>query len=192
VLTTASGYYSTASGVRTTASGNYSIASGTDTTASSSFSISRGLFACATQVGQRSWANGSFSNVAPDAQQVQYLLRNTTTSASTPLYLYMDGISEEISIKLNSVMMLNINTVGIETDGTPVGSSQDYVVVKNVAGTTSIIHQNVIASHYGVGSLAITISANNTTDTLRIQVTGTNNAMRWVSYVNAVEVLYAT
>jgi hypothetical protein len=104
----------------------------------------------------------------------------------------MDGTSEEISIKLDSVMMLNINTIGIETDGAPVGSSQDYVVVKNVAGTISIVHQNVIADHYGVVGLAITISADNTTDTLRIQVTGTNNPMRWVSYVNAVEILYAT
>lgn len=104
----------------------------------------------------------------------------------------MDGSTEEISIKLNSVMMLNINTIGIETDGTPVGSSQVYAIIKNVAGTTSIIHQNVIADHYGVGTLAITISANNTADTLRIQVTGTNNPMRWVSYVNGVEILYAT
>jgi hypothetical protein len=104
----------------------------------------------------------------------------------------MDGSTEEISIKINSVMMLNINTIGIETDGAPVGSSQDYVVVKNVGGTISIVHQNVIASHFGGGGLDVTISANNTTDTLRIQVTGTNNPMRWVSYVNAVEVLYAT
>jgi hypothetical protein len=123
---------------------------------------------------------------------VEFLLRNTTTLASTPLYLYMDGSTEEISIKLNSVMMLNINTIGIETDGTPVGSSQVYAIIKNVAGTTSIIHQNVIADHYGVGTLAITISANNTTDKLQIQVTGTNNPMRWVSYVNGVEILYAT
>jgi hypothetical protein len=104
----------------------------------------------------------------------------------------MDGSTEEISIKLNSVMMLNINTVGIETDGAPVGSSQVYAIIKNVAGTTNIIHQNVIADHYGVVGLAVTISANNTTDTLQIQVTGTANTMRWVSYVNGVEILYST
>jgi hypothetical protein len=104
----------------------------------------------------------------------------------------MDGSTEEISVKPNSVMLFNIYTLGIEQDGAPVGSSQDYVVVKNVAGTTTLVHSNTIASHYGAVGLAVTITANNTTDTLQIQVTGTNNAMRWVSYVNGVELLYAT
>jgi hypothetical protein len=118
-------------------------------------------------------------------------LRNTTIDA-TPLNLYLDGSSIEINIQQDSVMLLNIYTIGIETDGAPLGSSQDYVVIKNVGGTTSMPHQNVIADHYGVVGLAITISPNNTTDTLQIQVTGTANTMRWVSYVNGVEILYAT
>jgi hypothetical protein len=125
---------------------------------------------------------------------VQYNLSNITTSA-IPSVLWLTGSSlggGEISIKTDSVMMVNINTIGIETDGAPVASSQVYAIIKNVAGTTSIIHQNVIADHYGVGGLAITIIANNASDTLRIQVTGTANTMRWVSYVNGVEILYAT
>jgi hypothetical protein len=187
--TTASGFYSSASGRYTTASGFYSTASGKYTTASGNYSSASGYYACASQFGQRSWANGSFTT-APNAQQVQYLLRNITPNA-TPLNLYLDGSVEQISIKTNSVMMLNINTIGIETDGAPVGSSQVYAIIKNVAGTTSIIHQNVIADHYGVVGLAVTISANNTTDTLQIRVTGTANTMRWVSYVNGVEILYA-
>jgi hypothetical protein len=106
--------------------------------------------------------------------------------------MYLDNVSQEISIVSNSVMMLNIDTIGIETDGAPVGSSQNYVIIKNVAGTTTIVHQNVIASHFGVGGLAITITANDTTDKLQIAVTGTANTMRWVSYVYGVELLYAT
>jgi len=105
--------------------------------------------------------------------------------------MYLDNLSQEISIVSNSVMMLNINTVGIETDGTPVSSSQVYAIIKNVAGTTTIVHQNVIASHFGGGG-AITITANDTTDKLQIAVTGTANTMRWVSYVYGVELLYAT
>jgi hypothetical protein len=198
---TASGYCTTASSNYSTASGKYSIASAVWSTASGycsiasqDFTLAQGLFACASQYGQRSWANASFSNIATDQQQVQYNLSNITTSA-VPSFLWLTGSSlggGEISIKLNSVMMVNINTIGIETDGAPVGSSQIYAIIKNVAGTTSIIHQNVIADHYGVGGLAITISANDTNDTLRIQVTGTANTMRWVSYVNGVEILYAT
>ena len=188
--TLASQIYSTASGYCTTASGAFATSSGAYTTASGTYSTASGFRSCASQYGQRSYANGSFGSVT-DAQQVEYILRQTTPNA-TPLYLYMNGTSEEISIKTNSVMMLNINTIGIETDGAPIGSSQVYAIIKNVAGTTSITHQNVIADHYGVGGLAITISANNTTDTLQIQVTGTANTMRWVSYVNGVEILYAT
>jgi len=190
--TIASDCHSTASGRCTTASGYSSTASGYGTTASECYTLAQGLWSCASQFGQRSWANGSFSGTATDQQQVQYNLSNTTSS-TTPAYLFLQGGSTgEISIKTNSVMMLNINTIGIETDGAPVGSSQVYAIIKNVAGTTSIIHQNVIADHYGVGGLAITISADNTNDTLRIQVTGTANTMRWVSYVNGVEILYAT
>jgi hypothetical protein len=123
---------------------------------------------------------------------VQYVLRQTTTLASTPLNMYLDGSSEEISIKPNSAMLLNVLTLGIEQDGTPVASSQDYLVIKNVAGTTTLPHVSTIASHYGAVGLAITITANNTNDSLQIQVTGTNNSMRWVSYVYGVEIIYAT
>jgi hypothetical protein len=122
---------------------------------------------------------------------VEFILRRVTTSTA-PLFLYLDNVSQEISIVTNSVMMLNINTIGIETDGAPIGSSQDYVIIKNVSGTTSIVHQNVIASHFGVGGLAVTITANDTTDKLQIAVTGTALTMRWVSYVYGVELLYAT
>jgi hypothetical protein len=177
-------------GVSASASGSYSFAVGKSTTASGSYSTAWGFRSCASQYGQRSWANGSFTTL-PNAQQVQYVLRNTTPNV-TPLNLYLDGSAEQISIKTNSVMLLNIYTIGIQTNGANVGSSQVYVVIKNVAGTTSIVHQQVIEQHFDAGALAITISANNTTDTLQIQVTGTANTMRWVSYVNGVELLYAT
>ena len=190
--TTASGYFSTASGYCAIASGNNSTASGMNTTASGNYSTASGLYSCASQYGQRSWANGSFSRSVPDAQQVQYVLRQSTALASTPLNMYLDGSSQEISIKPNSAMLLNVLTLGIEQDGTPVASSQDYVVIKNVAGTTTLPHVSTIASHYGAVGLAVTITANNTNDTLQIQVTGTNNPMRWVSYVYGVEILYAT
>jgi hypothetical protein len=121
------------------------------------------------------------------------MLLNTTTSV-TPKTLYLDGIilSDEISIIRNSMMLLNIFTSGIEITGNNVASSQDYVVIKNVAGTTTIVHQSNIKQHYSVGGLAITISANNATDSLQIQVTGTATTMRWVSYVTGTETLYAT
>lgn len=190
--TTASGQYSTASGCCTTASGTYSIASGLATTASGNFSVACGLSSTASQYGQRSWANGTFSKGNTTAQQVQYVLRRVTPNAS-PLYLFMDsGLTEEISIKPNSMMLLNILTSGIETTGTEVATSEDYVVIKNVAGTTTLVHQSNIKQHYSTGGLAITISADDTNDVLRIQVTGTATTMRWMAYVYATEILYAT
>ncbi len=88
-------------------------------------------------------------------------------------------------------MLLNIYTSGIETSGTQLGTSQDYIVVKNVAGTTTLVHNTNIKQHYSTGGLAITITANNTADTLQIKVTGTANAMRWVSYVTGTELFFA-
>lgn len=88
-------------------------------------------------------------------------------------------------------MLFNIFTLGIETSGTEIASSQDYVLVKNVAGTSTLVHQSNIKQHFSTGGLAITISVDNTTDTLRIQVTGTANTMRWMGYVTGVEVTFA-
>jgi hypothetical protein len=190
--TTASSKYSSASGKSTTASGYYSTALGKSTTASDDYTLAQGLFSCASQFGQRSWANGSFSGTATDQQQVQYNLSNTTSS-TTPAFIFLKGGSAgEISIKPNSMMLLDVFTSGIETTGNNVASSQDYVVIKNVAGTTTIVHQSNIKQHYSAGGLGITISANNTTDSLQIQVTGTSTTMRWVSYVTGIETLYAT
>jgi hypothetical protein len=208
LCTTASGYYSTASGFCTTASGSASIASGDNTnasggystasgrfsTASECYTLAQGFYACASQYGQRSWANASFSGTATDQQQVQYNLSNVTTSA-VPSFLWLTGSSlggGQISIKPNSMMLLNILTSGIETTGTNVATSQDYVVISNVGGTTSIVHQSNIKQHYSAGGLGITIIADNTNDVLRIQVVGTATTMRWMAYVYATEILYAT
>ena len=192
--TTASGYYSTASGYGTTGSAYYSTASGRYTTASECFTLAQGLRACASQFGQRSWANASYSGGVTDQQQVQYNLSNVTTDA-IPSFLWLTGSSlggGEISIKPNSMMLLNILTSGIETTGTNVATSQDYVVITNVGGTTSIVHQSNIKQHYSAGGLGITILADNTNDVLRIQVVGNANTFRWMSYVYATEILYAT
>jgi hypothetical protein len=190
--TNASGSYSTASGRGTTASGYYSTALGKSTTASDDYTLAQGLFSCASQFGQRSWANGSFSGTATDQQQVQYNLSNTTSNPLTAFVFLKGGSAGEISIKPNSMMLLNVYTSGIETTGTNVASSQDYVVIKNVAGTTTLVHQSNIKQHYSTGGLAVTISAINGTDSLQIQVTGTATTMRWVSYVTGIETLYAT
>jgi hypothetical protein len=119
------------------------------------------------------------------------VLRQITPNA-TPLLMYLDGSSAVITIKTNSMLLLNVFTSGIETTGNNVASSQDYVVIKNVAGTTTLVHQSNIKQFYTAGGLGITISANDTKDSLNIQVTGTATTMRWVSYVTGTEILYAT
>jgi hypothetical protein len=120
------------------------------------------------------------------------VLRRITPNA-TPLFMYLDGASQEITIKPNSMMLLNVFTSGIETAAdSKTASSQDYVVITNVAGATYISHQHNINQHFDTGGLDITISANDTNDSLQIQVTGTANNMRWVSYVTGTELLFAT
>ena len=107
--------------------------------------------------------------------------------------MYLDGTSQNIVIKPNSMLLLNVFTSGIETTGANrTASSQDYVVIKNVAGTTSISFQNNIEKHFDTGGMSVILTANDTTDTLDIQVTGTATTMRWVSYVTGTEILYAT
>jgi hypothetical protein len=192
VATTASALYSTASGYCTLASGSYSTASGSYTFAICDFSTALGFYSCASLFGQRAYANGSFSRSVPDAQSIKMVLRQNTPNA-TPLNMYLDGSSAVITIKTNSMLLVNVFTSGIETSASnKTASSQDYVVIRNVAGTTSIVHQHNINQHFDTGGMAITISANDTNDSLQIEVEGTANDMRWVSYVTGTEVLFAT
>jgi hypothetical protein len=164
-------------GVCNTASGNYSVASGNSSNAS--------------QRGERAHSSFIFAAVG-DAQQEEYVLGNKTTNA-TPANLFLDGTAAttRLLIASGSGLLCTVLTFGIRSDGGTVATSLDYVVIKNVGGTTTIVHQSNIKQHFDAGGYAITISADDTNDALQIQVTGAvGETIRWVSYVTGNAIVY--
>jgi hypothetical protein len=164
-------------GVCNTASGNYSVASGNRSTAS--------------QRGERAHSSFIFAAVG-DAQQEEYILGNKTTDA-TPANLFLDGTAatQRLLIASGTALQCTVMTFGIRSDGAQVASSYRYVVIKNVGGTTSIVHQSNIGQHFDAVAYAITISADDVNDALQIEVTGAvGETLRWVSYVTGNSIVY--
>jgi hypothetical protein len=179
-------------GARSTASGDgAAVLNGFCNTASGNYSVASGNQAVANQRAERAHSSFTFGT-AGDAQQEEYILGNKTTNA-TPANLFLDGTvaTQRLLIANGTGLLCTVLTFGIRSDGGQVATSYDYVVIKNVGGTTSIVHQNNISQHYDAGGYAITISADNTNDALQIAVTGAaGETIRWVSYVTGNSIVY--
>ena len=149
-----------------------------------------GYCALVQNYGQRAYSNGTFTTtgIAGGSQQVEFIQRAETTNNTTTT-LYSDGSSQEIVITNNSQLLLNVFVQVFDQAGVESASIQKYLVVKNVAGTPSLVHQHTIQSHYTNGSLAINTPINPTNDSILVTVNGLNAVnMYWTAYIFGVEV----
>jgi hypothetical protein len=158
--------------------------------------IELGTGALATEPGQLVHANGNFATPG-DAQSSEYPLR-VLTSTGTQTLLSIDGINEQITIPINKTIVFS----GIVGARSSTGDSAYWEVrgvVKNDAGNTSLVGSpliSYIASDPGAltwnsGDIysAITVSANDTNDSLGILVTGESGIdIRWNSFIKTVEI----
>ena len=117
------------------------------------------------------------------------IARNQTTTG-TGTILYLDGSAQAISVPSGKMMLLDIYTLGVRNNGSDMISSQDFVIISNVAGTTTIRDKQNIKA-YTTGTYFINITANDTTDTLQIGVTGAaGQTVRWSSYITGLEMAW--
>jgi hypothetical protein len=125
-----------------------------------------------------------------DAQRARFVLRNkTTTNAAVELFL--DGSSLRLTIPSGKVLGLTINITGIKSDGSAVAHYLRQYALKNVAGTTSEVYAPVTVGSDNAAGTSIALSANDTNDALKVEVTGiTSEIWRWVASVDAVEIAY--
>jgi len=206
---TASGTYNIALGRQCNASGsqNAAVLGGEVNVASANFSTSAGgqnntasgvyagTFAgfrtVADRYSMQSHAAGRFATDG-DAQRARFVMRNkTTTNAAVELFL--DGSSARLTIPSGKYLTGTINIAGIKSDGTAAASYIRQFSIKNVAGTTSLVGTvNTIGTDEAAGT-TISITANDTNDALKVEVTGiTSETWRWVAAVDVVEVAYGT
>ena len=119
-------------------------------------------------------------------------MSNKTTD-DTATELFLDGIAaaNRLSIPSGKVLGLTINITGIKSDGTAVAHYLRQYALKNVAGTTTEVYAPVTIGTDNAAGTTIALSANDTNDALKVEVTGiTSEIWRWVASVDAVEIAY--
>ena len=187
----AGGFGSTATGPVTVALGlaNNANSEGSVALGSRSFAYTRGMFAT---------ASGNFANTNGTAQKITICATRRTTDA-TPSTLHPSGENFSTGILLTipsgKVISFFINIVGIKSDGSAVARYLRTCIIKNVAGTTSLIGSvEIIGTDYEDNPLTnVAITANDTSDCLDITVTGiASETWRWIATVEGAEVAYGT
>lgn len=169
----------------------YSATIGTGTTASAEGALGLGREANARVEGMIAFATkGSISNRG-DKQGFHWLCRNSTTG-TTPAILYGDGSSWKLTVPSGKVMMLNIMIAGVKSDGSAVAVYQRQYGLKNVSGTTTQLAAPVTIGTDIASSTSIAISADDTNDCLKIEVTGVAaETWRWQAMITGHELIWS-
>jgi hypothetical protein len=183
---TASATYSFAFNAQNTASGGASFCTGELNTASGQNSIVIGGARALADRTLIAHANGRFA-ANGDAQRIWYVHRGITTSNSAV------ELTPRLACPNGKVMAMLINITGTKSDGSAVAHYVRQYAIKNVGGTTSEVYAAVTVGTDNAAGTSITLSANDTNDALKIEVTGiTSETWRWVASVDAVEVSYGS
>jgi hypothetical protein len=150
-----------------------------------------GLGGLADRYGMQAHASGRFSALG-DAQRARFVLRNKTTN-NTATELYLDGAiaPTRLTIPSGKIFAFTINISGVKSDGSAVAHYLRQYALKNVAGTTTEVYAPVTIGTDNAAGTIIALSANDTNDALKVEVTGiTSEIWRWVASVDAVEIAY--
>ncbi len=196
---TASGSYcaasntsATASGTHCTASGSASTVSGHYCTASGTYSFATGSRSVASLFGQISHAGGRFS-ADGDAQISNYVMRRTTGANATPVALFLNGSSSNLTLASNRTLACFINIAA--TTGTDSAQFIRQVVISNISGTTALVGSvGTIGSDIkssGATLWVVAITADDTGDFLKITGeggVGNTSAIKFVARVETVEI----
>jgi len=158
-----------------------------------------GYQAKADKYGQVATASGCFS-VTGDAQTSRFTVRKSTSNA-TPTELALDGVGTtfKFTIAAGASWAFHGTVVGRDSSG----NSACWEIkggIKNVSGTTSLIGSPTVSllgadaaavtAGWGVVG-AISVTADNTNDSLKITVTGAASSnIRWVASLRTSEVSY--
>lgn len=184
--TVGGGGSNTASGTRATiAGGSNNKASGERAT------VPGGTRANASHYGQFAYASGSFTTNNGEAQASMYVLRTSTTNSSTQTEMFLDGISQRMTIASGNTWLFEIQVIARSSGNT----SAAYLIkgaIDNNSGTTSFLNAPIVEV-LGEDDNAwdATVQADNTNDALVLKVTGTASAtIRWVATVRTTEVAH--
>ena len=172
-----SGYACAANGGGSSSEGTYSVAGGDSAHAEGRSGAANGqgshvggMNALAALLGE--WARSSGGNLSQYG--INELVGITTDATITTLYLGNGGSSYKFLIPSNSCYRV-ILTANIRDGAWNVKEFSGTALIKNVAGTTSLVGTCTMTSALGDVALAactIAVTADNTNDCLKVDVTG--------------------
>ncbi len=152
--------------------------------------IPGGYRAAASHFGEFAYASGTFTSTG-DAQTSVYVLRNSTTDATTR-ELFLDGFNQRITIASNRTLAFEALVVARSL----LGASAGYRVrgvVSNVGGGTSMVGAtgDVLGEDPLAAAWNAVAEADDFNDALVFRVSGApSTAVRWVATVRTAEVAW--
>lgn len=189
LYSTASAQASVVSGSSSSSSGDSSVAMGRQANASSASSVALGAYSKASRHGILAHSSQGFS-VQGSGQTILGTLTKATTDA-TPTELFLDNSSARLTIEASTAIHGIVKIVAAKSDGSAVARFARQFTIKNVAGTTSLVGSVVSIGTDEDAGTSIAITANDTNDALKIEVTGiAAENWKWVASIHAVELIY--
>jgi hypothetical protein len=191
---TASGQYSVSMGDRSIASGYAAMAFGTAAVASGTgavaFCLGEATATASTALGfySRAYRQGMFANsqqrfAANGDNQFFIQPQYVTTTGNTPTELVVAASVRHV-LTANTVNHVMVIVTGSKSDGSAVARYMRQVCIKRVGSTTTLVGTvDAIGVDVAAGT-AIDITADDTNDSLKIEVTGiAGETWRWNSQV---------
>jgi len=176
-------------GLQCSAQGVSSFAIQEITRASARISFSSGANSLADRHAMQAHSAGQFA-AQGDAQRARFVLRCKTTT-NTAVEMALDGATTYLGIPSGKYLTGTINIAGIKSDGSATASYIRQFSIKNVAATTTLVGTVNTIGIDTVSLTSISITANDASDYLSVQVTGiASETWRWVASVDVVEVAY--
>jgi hypothetical protein len=120
-----------------------------------------------------------------------YVLRTSTTNTAAQTEMFLDGISERITIASGRTLVFEIQVSARSSANT----SAAYLIkgaIDNNGGTTSFLNTPIVdVLGEDDGAWDATVQADDTNDALVLKITGTASAtIRWVATVRTTEVAH--
>jgi len=195
--TCSNGTYATVVGGSTNeAQGQYSaVIGGFDTQATGKYSFASGGEAVSAEIGKVARASGKFA-ARGDAQGGQFVLRSDTTDATAEALTTNNSTANatnQIVAASDTCITFHGTVTAMQNGAQAYGGWEIKGMLVNDGGTTSLALGNVsdMAAN-NASSWAVALSADDTNNALKIQVTGeAAHNIRWVANVQTAEVTYA-
>jgi hypothetical protein len=192
----ASGYQSAAvGGFGNVSNGNSSFATGYQSYANGDFCFASGLYSKAAIYGTTAHASGYFSGIG-DAQGCMYVLRSDTTDATAEAMTTNNSTAaatNQIVAATDTCITFHGTITAMQNGAQAYAGWEIKGMLVNDGGTTTLALGNVSdMAATNASSWAVALSADNTNNALKIQVTGeASHNIRWVANVQTAEVTYA-